>query len=854
MQNTKFTFKNVIMVLFTVLCVFVISSGISNLKFIQKSFVSGDTVEGTDNTTSFFDSSPKKIGDYYIIENKDHLVGLANDISKGRYYNGNHSAYLKYKLANDIDFNGSEFSSLGNYEKWFMGEFDGDNHTIKNITLGCNDNGSNFYSALLSQIGGSAIIKNIILENVSFNECDQDTDWSCTGYRSPLVARAHGNSQILNCTVKNSDYSDKTKLYRKHIGGICGYFAGDKIENCTNLANMTDITIGALNNEMYMHIGGIVGQADNGDILNCHNFGNISYSFLDQKGNDNKSNAIDAINNNSNSSVFVGGICGYANINSNNREIMYCSNQGNLNSFQYAGGILAKNSYSDNNILLIQECYNKGSVTAGTNDAPFAYAAGIMGVNNHSCISYCYNLGQVSAFAQAKIVESTITPDPEQKYDYSGNNGTGSDDPRQDWIELFGINHYGMYNHAYIVFRTEVIEVPAYSFGICYLNETTKTSYKVNGSERISNYINYCYNNANVDLADAKNSTVLLDGNNNSYDFSFNTLNLAFYRIYVNFAGYYAYSGSGRVPKKNKIKTKSSGDISLHVSSKAKSLHSAPVCNIVGSNDNEFNVSNCYFLSNSSYPKTAISNTYNLGHAYLSHADTKYNTTSNLGYFVKEIGEYYNCWNGRVEEDNDTQSFWKYEEEEDDDDDTEITTLTTPDYFYKFVFYKNYNKYDYTWGSTYKNSNWYAVFSVQCYYDDETNKIGFRVWDEVAEQYAKSTDEGGYGGYDYYANDFVDYSYYKANSKGDTKNDIWNYNKYYDFTDFVPSYSATNNGKTITSVRFADGESIYRSKYYYNMTDLKDSGYFEFIDNNNDQTIDDVVLKNTRWDSVNSFN
>ena len=66
---------------------------------------------------------------------------------------------LKARMYNDINMKGVAYTSAGNTSNLYVGEFDGQGHTISNLTV----NGGN-YTGLFGVIGGGADIKNFVLD------------------------------------------------------------------------------------------------------------------------------------------------------------------------------------------------------------------------------------------------------------------------------------------------------------------------------------------------------------------------------------------------------------------------------------------------------------------------------------------------------------------------------------------------------------------------------------------------------------------------------------------------------------------------------------------------------------------
>ncbi len=157
-----------------------------------------------------------------------------------------------YKLANDIDA-----SQIENYTPGiFYGTFDGDNHTISNLTI----KSSSKYTGLFKENGGT--IKNLKLNNVNI-ESNYNGE---TSYISGVCAYNKGTIKNVevNGTIKN--IGNVTNLY---IGQIVGYNENpiSKIHSDGSIINEGTVING--------YVGGITGYNDS-SIRISYNTGNIS--------------------------------------------------------------------------------------------------------------------------------------------------------------------------------------------------------------------------------------------------------------------------------------------------------------------------------------------------------------------------------------------------------------------------------------------------------------------------------------------------------------------------------------------------------------------------------------------------
>ena len=266
---------------------------------------------------------------YYAISKPVQLYWFAEQVNSG-------STSINGVLQNDIVVNDSvltedgslkgtpaqTWTPIGNSSYKYAGVFDGQGHTISGVYI----NGSNSYVGLFGYID-AGIVKNVVL-----------ADSYIAGYQfvGGICGYISGAAQISNChnsaTVYASYNSDSD------AGGICGYMGNSSatISNCTNNGYIS----------VYRRIvGGICGYQSSGTITNCHNNGRI-YAIA---GNSTSNNS------------YAGGISGYMD-NYSYAIISNCYNTGDVEGKGYCvGGITGRISGK------ITNCYNVGMVTASSN-------------------------------------------------------------------------------------------------------------------------------------------------------------------------------------------------------------------------------------------------------------------------------------------------------------------------------------------------------------------------------------------------------------------------------------------------------------------------------------------------------
>jgi len=182
----------------------------------------------------------------YLIENYTHLQNMS-------YYP---DAY--YKLVNDLDLAGIDNEPIFDDINYFDGSFNGNNHTIKNLTVNTESN----FPSLFGFIGNGSVsyfnLVNVSVKTVNFNTVEAKHNY-CVG---TIAGVSYGF--IHDITVSGTIIADGLYYDGIAIGGLIG-MAGGTIANCA-----TDIQIEISNiqrnNDTGITIpyvfGGLVGVGD----------------------------------------------------------------------------------------------------------------------------------------------------------------------------------------------------------------------------------------------------------------------------------------------------------------------------------------------------------------------------------------------------------------------------------------------------------------------------------------------------------------------------------------------------------------------------------------------------------------
>ncbi len=178
----------------------------------------------------------------FLIENEAQLSHLQQTVTAGETYQGKY-----FRMTADLDMGGKQMPSIGHYNEYttqenpelvreskvFRGTFDGDFHTIDNLTIV-----SNNAEATLGGLG--------------------------------LFAVSYPETRICNLTLGQGVTVEGSEF--DNVGGFVGYSAGGNVENCRILGTV---------NGGGMNVGGIVGSVEESmTITGCVNAGRlVGHSF-----------------------------------------------------------------------------------------------------------------------------------------------------------------------------------------------------------------------------------------------------------------------------------------------------------------------------------------------------------------------------------------------------------------------------------------------------------------------------------------------------------------------------------------------------------------------------------------------
>lgn len=294
--------------------------------------------------------------DPYLINNTDDLMKLSDATNaQAMNFTGEY-----FKLTADLDMAGVAFvpMAFNSAELAFNGVFDGNGHTIKNLSIDTRTN-SVLNAGLFRTVYADGVIKNLTMDK----SCKFDI------YRNfaPFAATLYGT--IENCR----NYADipTTNGFAGGIAYLC-YGSESKIINCYNEGNITSTV-----RDGYM--AGIT-YNNEGIIENCQNTGNITTSVASTKtvagiAGINKGSIKNVINTGRIMAASeVGGIVSDSKAGSSITNALSLGQVSAFASRDALGGIIGKdagatfkNTYYDSQIVMFGNVFD--GITGATTDA-----------------------------------------------------------------------------------------------------------------------------------------------------------------------------------------------------------------------------------------------------------------------------------------------------------------------------------------------------------------------------------------------------------------------------------------------------------------------------------------------------
>ena len=244
----------------------------------------------------------------------------------------------------------------------FTGVFDGNGHKIINLTIDTAGADYNYLGLFGRVDGSSAVVKNLVLENVKIIGGDNSSNLG------GLCGENGGT--IDNCSATCSLSSGN---YQEQLGGLCG----------SNLGTITNCYATGMVSGIGEYFGGLCGE-NGGTISNCYSAVSVS-GISDHGGGLCGANSGTITNCSASGSVtgygYLGGLCGV-----NRGIISYCHAIGAVQGKIGSGGLCGRNYYGT-----ISNCYSTGSVTG----RHFSSELGGLCGENRGSVNNCFAIGYV---------------------------------------------------------------------------------------------------------------------------------------------------------------------------------------------------------------------------------------------------------------------------------------------------------------------------------------------------------------------------------------------------------------------------------------------------------------------------
>ena len=272
-------------------------------------------------STSADDLKPLAAGTYEVNDVKSltaflwHVNGIST-FSTDEAFRTQHPG-AKAKMTADVPMAGYYWVPIGtSAEQPFTGTFDGDGHTISDLTMVAANSSTEY--GMFGHVSSGADIKNVMLRDCLFTGTND--------YVGSLVYKMHGGT-LSNCQahgIVNTAQSACT------AGGLVGYANGGEIHSC-----FSNVELGGYN------MGGLVGKLDSGASLK-NSLANAKFQYA---GND--------------ASKYIGGLAAI-----NNGTIANCyvrEQEGGSHGSATYGTLVGSNSGT------VSHCFCKAETTPGNN-------------------------------------------------------------------------------------------------------------------------------------------------------------------------------------------------------------------------------------------------------------------------------------------------------------------------------------------------------------------------------------------------------------------------------------------------------------------------------------------------------
>lgn len=431
-----------------------------------------------------------------------YLVASAADFLKIADYMQRGSTAFRnkyFRQTADIDFAGVTFAMAGTDGNFFAGNYDGQGHSISNVTTTAAATTENVSTGLFGGVAQGGTVSNLVLKgfNMQSNFDGGLLAGTVSGNVNNVTTDATCKIEGVKSTVLFTDAKGE------NIGGICGSVtASGRIENCVNNASVTG----------YKYVGGITGNTDyvgTAYIGQCSNYGSVLAMAPKETqppvgGGQPTTKTVDA---------FAGGIAGqFAG------TINKCVNYGSVLSdpCKVAGGIVGQLYIR----AKVEDCENRGEVRSRDYVAGgIVGQSGVGSPNSRSFIVNCRNYTPVKAINQLGGIVGFL-----KAYNTVQNSANFADlNPSGQWCGGIAgqvtatVSGYEAYARIEDCYNTGAISGNGYNAGIagyvtttgvvinrCFNTGNITTSNTMGGPAGIANFtggsntVSNCYNSGDI--------------------------------------------------------------------------------------------------------------------------------------------------------------------------------------------------------------------------------------------------------------------------------------------------------------------------------------------------------------------
>ena len=185
----------------------------------------------------------------YTVTTSEQLMDWAEEVR-----NGNRS--LNCTLAADITLT-EPWTPVGtDYQNPYTGTFDGNNHTIRGLTV----TGSNEYAGLFGCIGSGGTVKNVKLEDVQITN---DNQYANAG---GVAGRTNSGATLTACYATGNVTLESNGSDNYFAGGVVGSNGGGTLTACYATGSVTGTGTGTGS----IYVGGVTGTNDFGTLTACY--------------------------------------------------------------------------------------------------------------------------------------------------------------------------------------------------------------------------------------------------------------------------------------------------------------------------------------------------------------------------------------------------------------------------------------------------------------------------------------------------------------------------------------------------------------------------------------------------------